>query len=393
MQAVPDFSLPVPDAEDREKSSALIRRLKERLQQAPISFETYMAEVLYHPQWGYYGSGQVQFGAVGDFVTAPERSPLFAAGLVYEWQQIARQHPQAAVCEIGAGSGRLAIDFLTTSAARGCIPARYLIVEISPALQKRQQAQLRAALPEALWQRVEWVDTLAVRPSVWPGGMLIANEVLDAMPVQRFRWIPGQANTACLMGVGLQGERFGWVPLGTQPELTAALTVYEQAWPVDSLPDTPIWAEINLGLADWLAAWYSALAAPAETRLYLLDYGAAARELYRPDRQEGTLRCHYRHRAHDDPFVYPGLQDITSWVDFTRAASLAETAGFVVDGERSQASWLLGTDVPDRFTEMMDAAKDRRQAAALAQGFKELVLPTEMGERFRVLRLTRPATL
>ncbi len=391
MLAVPDFSLPLPEAADRVKSSALIDHLRVQMSSSPMPFDAYMATVLYHPQWGYYGSGQVRFGEGGDFVTAPERSPLFVAGLVYEWQQIFSQNRNRGVCELGAGSGRLAIDFLLACAERDCVPAQYVIVEISPALRARQQAQLEATLPEALWRRVIWRDDLAALGSTWSGGMLVANEVLDAMPVSRFRWQPGRADTACVLGVGFTGARFDWVPLGTSAELSAALAPYEGLWPEDTLAQTPVMAEINLGLHAWIEQLYSVLAAPAPTQLYLLDYGAAARELYRPDRAEGTLRCHYRHRAHDDPFVYPGLQDITSWVDFTRTAALAVAVGFSVDGERSQAAWLLGTDVPDRFSDMMRTCIDRRQSSALAQGFKELVLPTEMGERFRVLRLTRPA--
>lgn len=389
MPVAPDFSLPMPDAADRLKSSALIESLRARMAQGGLPFDEYMAAVLYHPAWGYYGSGQVQFGVGGDFVTAPERSPLFSAGLVYEWQKALLNGCGSAVCEIGAGSGQLALDFLNTCAERGCVPSRYVIVEISPGLQARQQVRLKSTLPEALWQRIVWTDDLAMLTPAWPGGMLIANEVLDAMPVARFRWMPGRAQTIQALGVGLQGERFGWVPLASSASLASALAIYEDLWPDEAMPDAPIMAEINLGLNSWLAALYQALAAPMATRVYLLDYGASAQELYRPDRHDGTLRCHYRHRAHEDPFVYPGLQDITAWVDFTRTAVLAEAAGFTVDGERSQAGWLLGTDVPDRFAEMMSAATDRRHAAALAQGFKELVLPTEMGERFRVLRLTR----
>lgn len=391
MTAAPDFSLPVPEAEDRLKSSALIVWLSDQMRQAPLSFDDYMAAVLYHPQWGYYGSGQVQFGLGGDFVTAPERSPLFAAGLVYEWQQALSSGCGTAFGEFGAGSGQFALDFLTQCAAQGCLPSHYVIIEISPALRARQQARLRAALPEALWQRLRWVSALDALDLAWPGGVLLANEVLDAMPVTRFRWLPGRADSACAVGVGLQGERFGWVDLGAQPELSAALKPYEGWWAPEDLPSEPIMAEINLALGDWLAALYRAVATPKATRVYLFDYGASAQELYRPDRQDGTLRCHYRHRAHDDPFVYPGLQDITTWVDFTRTADLAARAGWQVDGERSQASWLLGTDVPERFSQLMAAASDRRQATALAQGFKELVMPTEMGERFRVLRLSRPA--
>ncbi len=162
-------------------------------------------------------------------------------------------------------------------------------------------------------------------------------------------------------------------------------------WPLEDLAPALVAAEINLDLPRWLASLHKRFTrANMSTALYFFDYGGHTAEVYRPDRVDGTLRCHYRHRAHDDPFVYPGLQDITTWVDFERFARLALAAGFLVDGERSQAAWLLGTDVPDRFSQRMREATDRAASARIAQGFKELVMPTEMGERFRVLRLRTP---
>ena len=179
--------------------------------------------------------------------------------------------------------------------------------------------------------------------------------------------------------------------ISASPELRTALADFAGLWPLDDLAPEPVAAEINLALPGWLAAIRALFGrSDAVTVLYLFDYGGHTAEVYRPDRTDGTLRCHYRHRAHDDPFVYPGLQDITTWVDFERLARQAREAGFVVDGERSQAAWLLGTDVPDMFSRRMHEATDRTVSARIAQGFKELVMPTEMGERFRVLRLRTP---
>ncbi|OZB72742.1 MAG: hypothetical protein B7X37_09640 [Halothiobacillus sp. 14-55-98] len=226
---------------------------------------------------------------------------------------------------------------------------------------------------------------------IWAGGMVIANEVVDAMPAYRFRWRPGQIDTIEELKVGWVGGRFGWVVDTASPGLRAALADCAGLWPLDDLAPEPVAAEINLDLPRWLASIRTLFDRPkAVSILYLFDYGGSTAEVYRPDRVDGTLRCHYRHRAHDDPFVYPGLQDITTWVDFERLACLAREAGFVVDGERSQAAWLLGTDVPDMFSRRMQAATDRSVSARIAQGFKELVMPTEMGERFRVLRLRTP---
>ena len=394
MMPEPDFSLPVPSPEDQIKSMTLIDHLRRRMVDGPLSFSDYMAEVLYHPDLGYYGSAQVQFGAGGDFVTAPERSPFFAAGLVYEWQQIQCDYPVRQVCELGAGSGQLALDFLRACDTRGCLPDQYLIWEISPGLRKRQQSRLKDELKPELWARLAWVEDREAKDlaDIWAGGMVIANEVVDAMPACRFRWRPGQIDTIEELKVGWIGGRFGWVVDTASPELRAALADCVGLWPLDDLAPEPVAAEINLDLPRWLASIRTLFDRPkAVSILYLFDYGGPTAEVYRPDRVDGTLRCHYRHRAHDDPFVYPGLQDITTWVDFERLARLVREAGFAVDGERSQAAWLLGTDVPDMFSRRMQAATDRSASARIAQGFKELVMPTEMGERFRVLRLRTPA--
>lgn len=393
--ASPDFSLPVPAPADQAKSLALIAHLRAVSRGETLSFADYMNTVLYHPQWGYYGSGQVQFGAGGDFVTAPERSPLFTAGLIYEWQQAQASGLGGDVLELGAGSGQLALDFLQGCQQCNSLPDRYFILEISPALRARQQQRLRAALPESLFARLIWLDSIkALRPDAqtiqpcFAGGLLIANEVLDAMPVTRFLWRPGQMASIEERRVSCAQSRFTWASAPPSTALVQALADFADKWPIDRLAQAPVAAEINVALPAWLAELYQVLSlAPRPTWLYFFDYGGNTAEVYRPDRIDGTLRCHYRHLAHDDPFVYPGLQDITTWVDFEHTAHLAAAAGFYVDGARSQAAWLLGTDVPDQFAQLMRMAPDRAASARLAQGFKELVMPTEMGERFRVLRL------
>lgn len=387
--APPDFSLPEPSAADQAKSLQLIAHLRARMAQSPLPFAEYMADVLYHPTLGYYSSGQVTFGVGGDFVTAPERSPLFADGLVYEWQQAQADGLGHEVLELGAGSGQLLIDFLTECARRGCPPARYRVLEISPALRARQQARVTAALPPHLAERVEWITSQSVLTDPahrWSGGIVIANEVLDAMPVARFRWVPGVPETMRALGVHPVDGRFGWCELAPDPALRDAVADLADHLPPSAPGTESVAAEIDPNLPAWLAALRQDLGA-AETRLYFFDYGGRSADVYRPDRTEGTLRCHYRHRAHDDPFVYPGLQDLTAWVDFERLGRLAQAAGFAVDGVRTQAAWLLGTDVPTRFADKMQATTDRAEAARLSQGFKELVLPTEMGERFQVIRL------
>lgn len=381
------FQLPQPSRDDQAKSLRLIEKLHAEMAGGPISFADYMAHILYDPELGYYGSGQVRFGPEGDFTTAPERSPFFADGLVYEYRAAQQAGLPAAIMEFGAGSGQLMVDLLSRLEQESLLPEQYLIVEISPALRERQQARLQS-LSESARSRVHWID--GPDDPVWRGGVVIANEVLDAMPVERFRWIPGRSESAIPQGVCFDGERLAWCDLPPSQALVAALEPVAQAcerWLTDDVPVEPVMAELNLGLPDWLDELNRGLCSDACTWVYLFDYGGHAWDLYRPDRTDGTLRCHYRHLAHDDAFVYPGLQDVTTWVDFDRVARLAQLAGFGVDGERSQGEWLMGTDVPDRFAARLAEIDDRAEAARLSQGLKELVMPTEMGERFRVLRL------
>ena len=380
------FELPAPSPADQAKSLALIEQLVERIQGGAIPFAEYMATVLYHPTLGYYGSGQVAFGVGGDFITAPERSRFFTHGLAYEWHQAQAAGLGGEILEIGAGSGRLAIDLLDRLAADEALPARYTILEISPALADRQAENLRASLPPAVAERVRWIDSWSELG--WSGGVVIANEVLDAMPVERFRWWPGKPETAERLLVGFDGQRFVWEERPADEALRA--TVEAIGARIERPIVTPretVLAEYNPDLADWLGEMRAALDAGGETWIYLFDYGSHTADIYRADRDEGTLKCHYRHLAHEDPFVYPGLQDITAWVDFQAVEQAARQAGFAIDGERSQAQWLLGTDVPQRVERELQSRGSLADQARLAQEFRELVMPTEMGERFRVMRL------
>lgn len=380
------FELPVPSPADQGKSLKLIEQLVEQMRDGPIPFADYMASALYHPTLGYYGSGQVAFGAGGDFITAPERSRFFTAGLAYEWHQARNSGLGGEILEIGAGSGRLAIDLLELLAAADALPERYTILEISPALAARQEEILRASLPPEVVERLRWIDDWSSLD--WPGGIVIANEVLDAMPVERFRWWPGKPETAERMLVGFDGQRFVWETGPADASLQMAVKA------INARIDRPIvvahetvLAEYNPELAGWLRQMATALGQGGETWAYLFDYGGHTADIYRADRDQGTLKCHYRHLAHEDPFVYPGLQDITAWVDFQAVEQAALEAGFVVDGERSQAQWLLGTDVPQLVERELQARESLADQARLAQEFRDLVMPTEMGERFRVMRL------
>ncbi|MFP4295964.1 MAG: class I SAM-dependent methyltransferase [Halothiobacillaceae bacterium] len=382
------FELPVPPEADQAGSLALAERLIARCADAggSMSFAEYMAAVLYDPDYGYYGAGRVAFGAGGDFVTAPERSGAFAQAVGHEVAEAFAQGLTPRIVEYGAGSGRLAADLLKDLDLRGVLPDEYLIVEISEPLRARQQAAL-AQLPARLSAPVRWVDEEQALAGS-PAGLVLANELLDAMPVHRLVWSDTPGMSGWLeQRVTWNGTRFSWktVPAGGRL-LDAAERMVRRA-AVVPLPGQVI--ELNLQMTDWLARL--ALGASefgAGLAVMLFDYGATSAELMHPQRRDGMLRCHYRHRAHDDPFVYPGLQDITSWVDFSAVAESAWQAGFSVDVYTSQSAFIMATDAPVRLERQMQSCTDRAELARLAQGFKELVLPTEMGERFRAMMLS-----
>ncbi len=376
-------TLPPLTAAERLHASRVAAHIREFIaaQGGAIAFDTFMRLALYAPGLGYYSAGATKFGGDGDFVTAPEISRLFS-------QSVARQAAEVLadnggdILEFGAGLGTLAADVLTELAELDCLPAHYYILEVSADLVERQRARLQR-LPPALAGRVQWLDRWPERPM---RGVVLANEVLDAMPVSRFvlRGPPGQQRVRAL-GVTAVGQGFGWCELDPPAELEHAVTDLVEGLPAP-LPDGYV-SEICLAFQPWL----SSLAVQLEQGVALLiDYGLPRAHLYHPERITGTLRCHFRHRAHDDPFVNVGLQDITAWVDFTRVAEGAEGTGLDVLGFATQAAFLIGAGMESLLTTGMQLAEgDPRQQARLAGEARRLMLPGEMGEIFKVIALGR----
>jgi len=364
--------LPEPPEAAKETSRALSHRIAAEIAGAGgwISFARYMEMVLHHPGLGYYGGGAQKFGssdAGGDFVTAPELTPLFGQTLAVQIAGImACSAPM--LMEVGAGSGRLAADLLAALGAAGRAPERYLILELSGELRARQRDTIAAAVP-ALVDRVQWLDGL---PDTF-SGCVVANELLDAMPVHALAW-----REAGLMerGVAVDGDRFAWAEQPAPAYLVQA---------ANGLPVTaPYESEIGLAAAGWVAEWGRRLERGA---LLLLDYGLPRHEYYHPGRNGGTLRCHYRHRAHDDLFSWPGLSDITAHVDFTAIAEAGHGAGLDVLGYTSQAGFLINLGLG----ELLAARRDADEASALraAGAVQMLISPNEMGELFKVIALGR----
>lgn len=333
-----------------------------------IGFADFMALALYAPGLGYYSVGTHKFGPGGDFTTAPEISPLFGRCIARQCREVLAA-TGGSILEFGAGSGALAATMLETLAALDSLPEHYFILEVSADLRARQQRRLGALAP-ALAARVEWLERL---PAVPLRGVLLANEVLDALPCERFVVRAGQARR---VGVALGAAA------GTLREVELADAC--------GLPADIDVASLPEGYrGEWcptLAPWIAALAAVLECGLVLAcDYGLPRSALYHADRRDGTLRCHFRHRAHDDPLIHVGLQDITAWVDFTAVAEAAVDAGLEVAGFTTQAALLLALGIE------RDVGHTTPETARLARAAeaRRLLMPTEMGETFKAIALTR----
>jgi SAM-dependent MidA family methyltransferase len=372
--------LPDPPPSLKAHSTRLIARLADLAgADGTLSFADYMETVLYEPGLGYYSAGLHKLGASGDFITAPELGCLFAGCLANQAAEVAaRLGDDWELLEIGAGTGKLAADLLLAlEALGGPQPRRYRILERSADL-RAVQAQTLAERAPALASRVSWLDQPPV--GAWRG-MLIANEVIDALAVERFR-IAGDGSGVRQIRVAVAPHGLGWAERPAPPALEQAVRAVEADLP-EPLP-AGYHSELCLNLRPWIDNITRAL----EQGLALfIDYGYPRREYYRPERREGTLVCQYRHRAHFDPFVFPGLQDISAFVDFTALAEAADAAQLEVAGYTSQAMFLIGCGLETLAGALPELAPAQRQA--LAHELRELTLPGAMGEKFQCMGLTR----
>jgi SAM-dependent MidA family methyltransferase len=329
-----------------------------------------MDMALYQPGLGYYSAGLHKLGEGGDFVTSPELGSLFAGCLARQIDQVAVHLGAYDILEIGAGTGQLAVDILQ-SLTGDRLPQRYLILDRSADLRQVQK-ECFSNLPPELKNRIEWLD----RPPTAPWrGFLVANEVLDALAVERFEITPDGVRQLC---VDEGPEGFTWSLRDAPAELANRVGALE----LDVAPGFR--SEINLHTTPWLES----LTASMEQGLALfIDYGYPRREYYLPQRRDGTLMCHYRQRAHDDVFFWPGLQDITAWVDFTALAEAADECGLDVEGYCNQAMFLMGCGLEQVLSAQVATTDDAGQA--LNAQARQLTLPGMMGERFQVMGLGR----
>ena len=372
----------MPDADALAHSEHLRQLLQEQIIAAggAIPFSRFMELALYAPGLGYYSAGAHKFGASGDFVTAPELGPLFAATIADAIAPVLQQiGPDAALLELGGGSGAFAEVALKRLLALDALPSRYALLEPSADLRERQRECLQKRLPPLLFELVEWLDGPIAHE--W-NGVLFANEVIDALPTPRFTLRDGEVFEE---HVALDGEgRFVRRDRPADALLSAAVRHVERG--LDAPFADGYRSELLAQLPYWLQAVAGGLRGGA---MLFLDYGHARGEFYQPQRSEGTLRAFRSHHVGDDPYAFPGLQDLTASVDFTALAEAGTGAGFDFAGYCSQASFLVGNGLMQRLAEAEDRAKDETAKLRLRQEAKQLTLPEAMGERFQAMGFSR----
>ncbi|HHH43814.1 MAG TPA: SAM-dependent methyltransferase [Gammaproteobacteria bacterium] len=365
-----------PDAEAGTVSAELLQIIRARIQRSDgcLPFDAYMEAALYEPGLGYYSNGLVPFGEQGDFITAPESGSLFARCLANCIASVLEQVGQGVVLELGAGSGVLAADLLSALQVLDALPEHYCILERSPAMRALQRETLHDRVP-AFIDRVSWLDSLPESPL---SGVVFGNEVADALPVRRFRWNPDGVRE---LGVALGSDGLCECERPADVEFEAQ---------VHRMAGTYQWqGDYRSEYCAALPAWIRSLADSLEHGLLLMtDYGYGRAEYYHPQRSMGTLICHYRHTASADPLRSPGLQDITAFVDFTAMAEAADDAGMQLEGYTSQAQFLIACGI-DRLMEAAGADGDTVRFLQLSNEAKRLMLPGEMGDRFKAMGFSR----
>ena len=370
------LQFPIPDQDAQQHSQRLIQMMMDEIEQhgGHISFERYMSLALTAPGLGYYVSGNQKLGASGDFVTAPEISSLFSRCLARQSAQVLSHlhvEGEANLLEFGAGSGVMAADILLELEHLEVLPANYFILEVSAELKQRQQETLQHKAAH-LMDRVQWLESL---PQSGFRGVVLANEVLDAMPVHRFFKDRSQLGE---FFIAWDGQQLVWEKNNFCNEHVAS-RVKELS---GLLPDIYS-SEINLAMDAWIASVAEFM---HQGVVLVVDYGFPQHEYYHAQRDQGTLMCHYRHRSHDNPLIYPGLQDITAHVNFTAVADAADAAGLHVAGYNSQAFFLIANGL-ENMLQLVDV--NDPEFLKLSQQVKTLTMPGEMGELFKVMALSK----
>lgn len=369
--------LPIPPLEAQKHSQQLIEFIQQNIQQAGgwIDFAQFMQSALYATGLGYYSAGSQKFGAGGDFVTAPEISPLFAQTLSHQIAQVL-QITGGNILELGAGTGKLATDILLTLAELEVVPSKYYILEVSDHLRQIQLETLQKNLPPDLMQRVEWLGHL---PAAFTG-VIVGNEVLDAIPVHL---VHNTQQGVCERGVVTSAAGFDWQDKLIEQGQSRAQDELLHAVNKLNLPEGYL-TELCPAANGLIASLAHSLQHGA---ILMIDYGFTAREYYHPQRNQGTLMCHYQHLAHANPLIYAGLQDITAHVDFTSIAHAGINNGLVLAGFCTQAQFLMNCGILEVMSQV--SPHDMARYAPLAAAAQKLLSPAEMGDLFKVIAFTK----
>lgn len=374
-------TLPKPAPEAEKHSEQLVLKIQDEIQSAGgwLDFARFMQLALYATGLGYYSAGSQKFGDIkkggGDFVTAPQISPLFAQTLANQMIQVL-QLTQGSVLELGAGTGKLAADCLLTLAKLNGLPERYFILEVSDHLRQVQLETLSQTLPQDVLQRVEWLNELPQQFA----GIVIGNEVLDAIPVHI---VHKHANGIEVCGIAVVNHKLVWQNRPINQHGTPSEKSLFEAVTNLNLPEGYT-TEINPAASGLMTSLANMLKNGA---ILMIDYGFSAREYYHPQRNQGTLMCHYQHYAHTDPLIYVGLQDITAHVDFTSIAHAAVKGGLSLSGFCSQAQFLMNCGILTLLSEV--SPTDMARYAPLAAAAQKLLSPAEMGDLFKVIAFTK----
>ncbi|PCJ50290.1 MAG: SAM-dependent methyltransferase [Gammaproteobacteria bacterium] len=376
-------NVPMPSNEAIEHSEQLylqlIDQLGDRSDNQPLPFVEVMEQLLHSPGLGYYSAGALKIGAAGDFVTAPEISAFYGFALANQCAEVLKV-TSGSILEFGAGLGTLAKDVLVQLEKLQCLPEHYYIVEISADLKQRQQIKLQAEIPH-LFPLISWLDQL---PDEGFKGVILANEVIDAMPVHLFEMTANGPKD-----VGVVKAVDGELEFQTSTELSNEMAQWFARDEIQQLhfPEGYI-SEVNLIMESWIKALGDCL---SQGLILLIDYGYPRHEYYLEERNQGSLICHYRHHSHDKVLYLAGLQDITAHVDFTAVAEAAFESGLSVSGYTNQASFLSGCGIL-QLAEAA-AADDLDKQMQIAQQIRTLIMPDEMGEMFKIIALTQDLPL
>ena len=371
-----EVELPAFTPQQKENSDRFVSLMRSYIERdGAMPFSEYMHRSLYEVGLGYYVNGFSKLGKHGDFTTAPEISDHFAVCLANQCIQVFDEIGQADILEFGSGSGRLASDLLTVLASAGRLPETYCILDVSPELKQEQQHFLRQELSLDVYNRVQWLQSL---PNSF-NGVVIANEVLDAFAVERFKIVKGRAQRVM---VGLNDD--GFIMQSVEDD-----QVYDQV--------TSIQTDIGRNLAEGyeseycalLDAWWRSLVDAIDKGAVLIcDYGSDRRQYYSDKKPTGTLRCFYRHTLHDDPFARPAVQDITADVDFTAVTIAATATGMELQGYSPLSEFMLSLDVLNHHQQKLQSLDTREQIQATGE-LKRVIMSQEMGDRFMVIGFSK----